>query len=305
MLIHIDHVKEKLAWMKKKKIWPNGLRYLWTDSFGVLLLSSLYKETKEEHYLNKAREVVAEVDKVLGREKGYRIGEVEGREGQYFHYLTIWMYALYILGKFDKRYHQKAIKIAHDIHPHFIRPGAGVYWKMTEDLSEPDPYAFGALDHFEGYVIYNLIDPEGLRNEIQQMKEIIDNTNADLDIDQDLGLGMMLWMCQFHPDEEWAKHHHEKSLRDLDRLWIDPPGYFCRQRGRRETKFAFTNYGVSIGLQATRGKIERVNKLNEFFKEYKSGDHYERDAITHVMECNSHFPGLLICDYDNELIMSH
>ena len=29
---------DKLAWMRKERIWPNGLRYLWTDAFGVVLL---------------------------------------------------------------------------------------------------------------------------------------------------------------------------------------------------------------------------------------------------------------------------
>jgi len=23
---------DKLAWMRKERIWPNGLRYLWTDA---------------------------------------------------------------------------------------------------------------------------------------------------------------------------------------------------------------------------------------------------------------------------------
>jgi hypothetical protein len=27
----------KLAWMRAQGIWPNGLRYLWTDAFGVVL----------------------------------------------------------------------------------------------------------------------------------------------------------------------------------------------------------------------------------------------------------------------------
>ncbi len=38
----IDTVLSKLAWMRAEHIWPNGLRYLWTDAFGVVLLASLY-----------------------------------------------------------------------------------------------------------------------------------------------------------------------------------------------------------------------------------------------------------------------
>ncbi len=30
----IDYVLAKLAFMRSERIWPNGLRYLWTDAFG-------------------------------------------------------------------------------------------------------------------------------------------------------------------------------------------------------------------------------------------------------------------------------
>ena len=29
--------------MRAERIWPNGLRYLWTDAFGLMLLVSLYE----------------------------------------------------------------------------------------------------------------------------------------------------------------------------------------------------------------------------------------------------------------------
>jgi hypothetical protein len=31
----IDYVERKLQWMEERQIWPNGLRYLWTDAFGL------------------------------------------------------------------------------------------------------------------------------------------------------------------------------------------------------------------------------------------------------------------------------
>jgi hypothetical protein len=74
-------------------------------------------------------------------------------------------------------------------------------------------------------------------------------------------------------------------------MWIDPPGYFCRAPGMVRTRFAFTNYGVSLGLQATGGRLERVAKLDRFFETYRSGDEYDRAAITHVMACVSRLPG--------------
>ena len=76
-----------------------GQRYLWTDAFGVVLLISLHAESGERRYLDQAEWVVAEVDRVLGRPRGIRIGEAPDRDGQYFHYLAMWFYALSILGR--------------------------------------------------------------------------------------------------------------------------------------------------------------------------------------------------------------
>jgi hypothetical protein len=71
-------------------------------------------------------------------------------------------------------------------------------------------------------------------------------------------------------------------------------GYFCREPDLPNVRFAFTNYGVSVGLQAVDAMAERVPRLNVFFDRYRSGDEYDREAITHVMACSSHFPGYLI-----------
>ena len=38
---NLDAVLAKLRWLREERIWPNGLRYLWTDAFGVTLLVSL------------------------------------------------------------------------------------------------------------------------------------------------------------------------------------------------------------------------------------------------------------------------
>ena len=69
----IDYVLGKLDFMRAERIWPNGLRYLWTDAFGVILLVSLYQALKEDRYLDEAERLVAEVERVLGRKRGIRI----------------------------------------------------------------------------------------------------------------------------------------------------------------------------------------------------------------------------------------
>ena len=82
----------KLAWMREQGIWPNGLRYLWTDAFGLVLFVSVYAETGERKYLDQAESLVAEVVRILVRPRGIRIGEAPDRDGQYFHYLAMWLF---------------------------------------------------------------------------------------------------------------------------------------------------------------------------------------------------------------------
>jgi hypothetical protein len=286
--------------MREEGIWPGGLRYLWTDAFGVVLLLSLHAALGESHWLDEARRVVAEVDRVLGRPRGLRIGEAPDRDGQYFHYLTRWMFALWRLGQVDPTYAPRAVDLVKEVHPAFVTPGRGIWWKMKEDLSGPYPgYGFGALDAFDAYVVYRLIDRESagvgsLEREIADVRQIVERSYRDLVVTQDLGLGMMLWTCHWFPDEPWARLHRRRSLEVLDQMWVDPPGYFCRHPGMTEVKFAFTNYGVSLGLQAVGARPGRVEKLNTFFETYSSGDEYDREAITHVMGCASRFPGRLL-----------
>jgi hypothetical protein len=105
---------------------------------------------------------------------------------------------------------------------------------------------------------------------------------------------MLLWMSHFFPREPWAIAIRQRSLATLDSMWIDPPGYFCREPSVPHVKFAFTNYGVSIGLQAVGARPDRVERLNRYFQTYRSGDEYDSNAITHVMGCCSRFPGGLL-----------
>jgi len=290
----IPYVLDKLNWMRAERIWPNGLRYTWTDAFGVILLVSLYAELGKPHFLDEAEWVVSEVERVLGRPRGIRIGQAAGRDGQYFHYLAMWLYALSVLARHVPAYRRKGIDLVRQIHSAFVVPGRGVIWKMKEDLSGPYPgYGFGALDAFDGYVSYRCLDEQALAHEIGEMRLLIDATAESLAITQDLGLGMMLWLAHFFPAEDWAVVQRSRSLAMLDRMWCEG-GFFSREPSLPQVKFAFTNYGVSIGLQAVEATLERVPKLNAFFDRYRSHDEYDREAITHVMACSSHFPGYLL-----------
>ena len=110
-------------------------------------------------------------------------------------------------------------------------------------------------------------------------------------ITQDLGLGMMLWAASRCAGQEWAEAHIERSLDVLDHMWVDPPGYFSREPRTPGTRFAFTNYGVALGLQSVAARPGRVTRLIGYFDTYRSHDHYDREAITHVMGYAARLPG--------------
>ena len=295
MLRDIDYVLNKLDWMRAEGIWPNGLRYLWTDAFGVVNYVSLFRETGDEAWLDAAEALVAEVERVLGRPRGLRIGEATDRDGQYFHYLAMWMFALARLGEHRAVYRERGIALVRQVHDAFVIPGRGVVWKMKEDLSAPYPgYGLGAMDGFDGYASYRLLGEAELDREIPEMKALIDAEYRRLDVDQDLGLGMMLWLAHFFPEEEWAKVQRAQAIENLDRLWTDPPGFFARASYARYVRIAFANYGVSLGLQAADIWPERVERLNSLFETWRSGDEYDREAITWVMACTSHLPGAFL-----------
>jgi hypothetical protein len=126
------------------------------------------------------------------------------------------------------------------------------------------------------------------------MEALVDKLHPDLHVTQELSLGMVLWMSHFFPSATWARVLRERALATLDRMWIDPPGYFCRELRQPDVKFAFTNYGVSIGLQAVGAHPSRVAALQRFFATYRSNDEYDSNAITHVMACSARVPGRLI-----------
>ena len=225
-LRQLSWVQRQLTTMKVQKIWPNGLRYLWTDSFGLILLLTLYQETQDDQYLQEARWVVKQVNNVLGLPSGaIRIGQAIDRHGVYFHYLSMWWFALSRMSEVtgEAIFREEGIAQVKICHPKFFTK-TGVWWKLKEDLSGPEPgYGKGAMDHYDGYFAYKMLDPDrrALGSEVDDMKYLVDK-RLDRDfVDQDLGLGMMLWMASFFPNEHWAQAQRQRCIQTLDGMWVE------------------------------------------------------------------------------------
>lgn len=209
-----------------------------------MLLLSLYVKTGRQSFFEDARWVHSEVHRVLGLPSGaIRIGQAQDRRGVYFHYTAVWLFALSRLAEVtgDQKYRDEGIALVKRLHPRFHTPRA-FWWKLKEDLSGPEPgYGYGGMDHYDAYHAYNVIDPSGkqLASEIADAKALIDKRVHSDHVDQDLGLGMMLWMASFFPDEPWAKVQRERCLATLEGMWRpssqpeatkhgQPAGFFSR-----------------------------------------------------------------------------
>ena len=174
-------------------------RYLWTDAFGVCTLLGLARETGEETYRKWALELVNQVHHVLGRHReddersgwisglpeeegerhptrgGLRIGkplperkESEPfnerleweRDGQYFHYLTRWMHALFTvwLETGEVRYLTWGKELAAAAHEGFTLATPGgqkrLVWKRSIDLSRTLVPSSGQHDPLDGLITY-------------------------------------------------------------------------------------------------------------------------------------------------------
>jgi len=173
-------------------------RYLWTDAFAVCNFLGLARQTGKGRYLTFARELVDQVHHILGRHRhddprqgwisglpeqegerhptrgGLRIGkplnergpdqpsdsQLEwNQDGQYFHYLTKWMHALYRMGQEtgERRFLNWAAELAAIAHTAFAyRISSGgqkrLVWKMSIDLSRPLVPSMGQHDPLDGLI---------------------------------------------------------------------------------------------------------------------------------------------------------
>jgi hypothetical protein len=214
-------------------------------AFGVIDFLTLHGMTSEPHFLTFAHRLIEAVHDVLGRTRdgsqrlpgasednplggGLRIGKLDEHgpdgDGQYHHYLTVWMFALnrYSVAAQDPRYNRYAIQCARAIHPKFV-VGCGttypkIYWKMAMDLSKPLVRSQGNLDPFDGYVVFSLLNEhkmageQGLEHELEDYKRIVDTNWAAYDSSDPLDLGMTLWTVHWKLEEGWARYMKGRAV---------------------------------------------------------------------------------------------
>ncbi|KAK1769170.1 hypothetical protein QBC33DRAFT_532485 [Phialemonium atrogriseum] len=272
-------------------------RYLWTDAFGLVNLVTLHRETGSPTYLVLARRLAAAVHHTLGRTRdgsaplpgaepggaggllrgGLRIGkrDAEGPDGdgQYHHYLTLWMFALDRLavavgGDEGAEYSRLAVQLAEAVHPRFVVGGGGreqgkqqqppsrMVWKVSADMREVLVPSEGHLDAATGFVVYRLLQRTAverfgqageppLRREIEDYRALMGREGRLAASKDPLDLGMGLWMCHFFRGEDWAARLGADSLARAAAV-LGPGGVATREASRR---LAFREFGTCLGVQ--------------------------------------------------------
>uniref|UniRef100_A0A093VLC0 Uncharacterized protein n=1 Tax=Talaromyces marneffei PM1 TaxID=1077442 RepID=A0A093VLC0_TALMA len=249
-----------------------------------------------DKYLILARRLVETVHDILGRTRdgkarlpgatdenplggGLRIGKLDETgvdgDGQYHHYLTIWMFALnrMSLATGDPTYNRQAVALAQAIHPRFFvnrtstRPR--MVWKMSMDLATPLVPSEGNLDPIDGYVVYRLLQASAmaiiscgsgnmgsdkgkvLDEEIADYKRVMERKGEHFVSADTLDLGMTLWTCHWFSDrEKWASKLAERCFQQIYELFeIDR--YLARNIKYR---LAFREFGTCLGIGCHYGK---------------------------------------------------
>lgn len=284
-------------------------RYLWTDAFGVCNFLGLYRQTGDDRYLGFAVELVDQVHHILGRHRkddprqgwisglpeeegehhptrgGLRIGKplnergldepADSRlewdqDGQYFHYLTKWMHALYRMGQETReyRYLRWAAELAVAAHNSFtceISSGGSkrMVWKMSIDLSRPLVTSMGHHDPLDGLVTYlELQTAEGMGagDRVDLATPIADTTEmcrgARLATDDPLGIGGLLDDATRLAQMVFGRGVERQQLlrqilseAELSLHELDSSSLLNR---RAEHRLAFRELGLAIGIYGLR-----------------------------------------------------
>ncbi|KAE8349452.1 hypothetical protein BDV28DRAFT_141204 [Aspergillus coremiiformis] len=278
-------------WIPPQQSGGHRGRYLWTDAFGVINFITLHHEHEktlapsasapDDRFLTLARRLVQTVHDVLGRTRdgrsrlpgatdedpmggGLRIGKVNEHgtdgDGQYHHYLTIWMFALnrLSLATGDPMYNRQAVALAKAIHPRFFinrhssRPR--MVWKMSVDLSAALVGSEGNLDPIDGYVVFRILqaaamqagEGEVLTGEIADYEKVMERKGKHFVTSDPLDLGMTLWTGHwFAEKEDWAAQLSGQCFEQIYDLF-EVDRYLDRSHKYR---LAFREFGACMGIR--------------------------------------------------------
>jgi hypothetical protein len=189
------------------------------------------------------------------------------RDGQYFHYLTKWMQALDLAARStrDPRFSRWARELAARAHAAFryAPPGGGrprLYWKMSVDLSRPLVPSMGQHDPLDGFVTLVQVQttPAVLAGRPPLDREIADLASMMNDRDwttaDPLGLGGLLMDAgRVHQLMRLGAPLEGALLQELLETARDGLSDYARRdevRSPAETRLAFRELGLAIGLQA-------------------------------------------------------
>ncbi|KAI1877997.1 uncharacterized protein JN550_000179 [Neoarthrinium moseri] len=311
-------------------------RYLWTDAFGVVNFLTLFHETAEPRYLGLAKRLVQSVHDVLGRTRdetsrlpgatdeeplkgGLRIGKTDeygpNADGQYHHYLTLWMFALNRLSVAakDSTFNDLAVQLARAIHPRFIMVRNGqetMSWKISTDMTQPLVNSKGHLDDVTGLAIFQLLENTAkkfgqqnitLQKEMDQYRGMI-ASEGELHSSSDmLDLGMSLWISHFDRDAQWSRELSQDGLSIAQHIFLrGKPGALGR---RMSYRLAFREFGACLGVkcyedkQLIQGTHALLGSWEEVMYETTPEDLF---AITLVMYAAALIPGAFYLGYFGE-----
>lgn len=290
----VGPVLAKLAGLEEQGAWPNGSRHLGIDAIGILVLVGLARVQGDPSWLDRAEGLVEEVDRVLRRRRGYRAGEGALRDVQSFRELALWVLALRVLGEERPVHAKRSLEIVREIHRAFVAPGIGVHATRGEDLDQSRPGgSFGRLDPLRGAVVWRLVDPVALAEEIAEMDRLVESAAPRLRIDRDVSAGTVLWLSHFFPQESWCRGLRDRALAVLDRTWVESRGCFARSPQARVSRRALGNYAITLGLQAHGLHPERVARVHSFWDTQRWRG-LDRGLAPRLMACAAHLPDAMI-----------
>ncbi|KAJ5748304.1 uncharacterized protein N7511_010000 [Penicillium nucicola] len=328
-------------------------RYLWTDAFGVINLLTMHIQYNistepdrwDKRYLVLADRLINTVHDVLGRTRdgcsrlpgatdanplggGLRIGKTDDHgpdtDGQYHHYLTLWMFALNRMARAsgNVEYNRQAVQLAKAIHAKFfvdrVTARPRMVWKMNMDLTKALVASEGNLDPIDGYVVFRLLqassvesgDGEVLAEEISDYKRVLKRKGEHYVSSDPLDLGMTLWTAHWFSEREaWAAELAGRCFEQMYNL------FEINRYLERNIKFrlAFREFGTCMGIECQAKQAnekERAVDLKTFsaaiiaawdpYMELAIADDLTPEdlrPITRVMYAAALIPGAFQSDY--------